>query len=147
MMTIFRAQKILASIGYPISVDGTQSKSTRSCLADFQRKHGLVPSGDLDEATDKALQEVEEHAVPYFGSREDATGAEAQDGMGVRLFHVVASVIVAGGIGYYLGMRSRSRSEVFEVDPDIEEFYASGSEFIHRPKRYSFEVVEEEDFE
>lgn len=158
-MTIFRAQKILASIGYPVSVDGTQSRSTSSCLADFQKKNGLMPSGVLDDATVLKLEEVDSTAVPYFGLPTDMTGAEDNSSGSRGLLYFLGGAVLFGGFGYFLGrkMSTGAMSEVFspaddevfdlEEDDEIKSFYKLFPDERYRPRAHVEEVMEEEDFE
>ena len=159
MMTIFRAQKILASIGYPVSVDGTQSRSTSSCLADFQKKNGLQPSGALDEATSVKLEEVESTAVPYFGPPVDATGAEDKASGSNNLWYFLGGAAIFGSVGYFLGrkMATGAMSEIFtpaddevfdlEADEEIKSFYKLFPDERYLPRAHVEEIMEEEDFE
>jgi peptidoglycan hydrolase-like protein with peptidoglycan-binding domain len=48
-------QLLLVGRGYPLSVTGTFDPATRSSVAAYQRFVGLLPTGDLDSATEAAL--------------------------------------------------------------------------------------------
>ena len=50
------AQVALTYLGYtPGPVDGLRGRFTRGALTEFQTKHGLVQTGELDEDTERAL--------------------------------------------------------------------------------------------
>lgn len=58
------AQAALKEKGYDVTVNGEFGTETRSALEAFQRKNGLDVSGQIDEATAKAL------SIPPHGSPE-----------------------------------------------------------------------------
>jgi len=53
------AQARLANLGYDVGpIDGTIGPRTRGAIQEFQRDHGLKATGELDETTQRKLQEV-----------------------------------------------------------------------------------------
>jgi hypothetical protein len=69
------AQVALAYLGLdPGPVDGLRGRRTRSALIEFQEKHRLPPTGDLDERTEAALLAEAFPAPPVGGQTERAAG-------------------------------------------------------------------------
>lgn len=50
-----RAQVALNAQGYSLAVDGIHGPATESAIRDFQGRHGLAPTGTLDEPTMERL--------------------------------------------------------------------------------------------
>lgn len=48
-------QRVVTSLGHPTMVDGVVGPPTETALADLQRRHGIEPTGALDEATETVL--------------------------------------------------------------------------------------------
>ena len=76
-MSLATAQRILTTLGYNLGSEsgGVEGLNTRAALSDFQKKHGIVVSGELDDETWKKLLEVNasykspnapEPPVPYL---------------------------------------------------------------------------------
>ena len=74
-MTIEKAQHLLIYLGYaPGKADGIMGPMTRDAIKRFQESFGLVPTGELNEDTQKALK----HAVAYDMLATEHTG-DAED--------------------------------------------------------------------
>jgi peptidoglycan hydrolase-like protein with peptidoglycan-binding domain len=76
-------QQKLLSMGYPVpTVSGAWGENSAAALAQYQRKQGLDPGGDLDELTLTALgmAEVLRGEVPAGGDVEVSSSAAASGG-------------------------------------------------------------------
>jgi hypothetical protein len=96
-------QKLLA-MGYPVpTVSGAWGDNSAAALAQFQRKQGLDPGGDLDELTLQALgmPEVLTGGVPQGGDGPVSASATASGGAPLaaspRLTRVVQNKLTEAG--------------------------------------------------
>ncbi|MFT6269492.1 MAG: peptidoglycan hydrolase-like protein with peptidoglycan-binding domain [Alphaproteobacteria bacterium] len=55
---ITKAQRLLVSVGYSISVDGNVGKNTENAIREFQKQQNMLESGRVDDALIIKLQQV-----------------------------------------------------------------------------------------
>ena len=97
-------QEKLAAMGHPMpTISGAWGELSAAGLAEYQRKHGLDPGGDLDELTLTALgmPEVLRGDVPPGGDMPVSAAAAASGGAPLaaspRLTRVVQNQLTQGG--------------------------------------------------